>query len=985
MYLYEADRMRIRGVFIPLAFLVLSLAFTWPLAADLGGSLGGGLDPQLQSWILAWDTHALRTNPLGVWQAPIFFPYPDTLAYTDHHLLLSLLVAPIIWATGNPALAHNLLVILSYALSGYAVYLLAKEMWGEHTSTIDIPAFVAGVAFAFSSFRMAQFVHLQMLQTAWLPLALLFLMRTLRGARWRDGLLCGLFFTIQCVTALYFAYFAVMTLGLYIGLWVLWVLWQRLRYAHPLPWAVLPRLAAGALLAIAIVIPLTLPYLRVYQSIGVVRSPRELENWSAPLQSYIAIDPGNWLFGRVEALQATGGEFALFPGLVVSLLALIGVLGRGRGDKETGDKETRRQGDAPTLQRSIVPTLQRFNASMLQCFLLLLALLAFVLSLGTVLRLVRGGDVLPVPLPYSLLYERLPGFGALRVPARWGMLVSLAACLLAARGLLVLGSKARRQGDDLGEGNNQSGKSTDVALQCSPKGYPAPMLQCSNAPPLPRWVLAIQALALVLILAESVTTLPLTRAPSLASAPPIYAWLGEPGQADIHTVLELPAGRTQRGAELEKTMLRQYYGILHWKPLVAGYSGLIPFGTTDLLGRAQQLPDAKAIQFLQLAGIDTLVIHNDEYDPSTLAKLRNGLDVSPLMRKRAEVGDASIYTIAPFVGNELPRGATLLLTSDERAPGITALALAQGWAKNGVWLYGAGRIRYYGQMADPMPGQVFDYGLLADTEDPHQYGFALDRQIWHAGGLALYARDPALLVNLEPGIVPTGRFHPEYPATLDIRLNATDAQIGGQLVRWTQPITSAVVELDVASLVEQQLATPAGPLAIPLGSSSVAFAAIPGQPIQIIGQADATAIVRVRIRAGTPQQALLREPGLACAVESHFMGSRLEINVRAAGSGSLLIEARGAAASDDHPIALFSGIQPIAPDGYAAWSFSTDLLMPNEPWQQQKSEALDGRYIVYVKDPNHPGAPGMPIAQYRVRGGQVVDAQPVSLPLMALP
>jgi hypothetical protein len=107
--------------------------------------------------------------------------------------------------------------------------------------------------------------------------------------------------------------------------------------------------------------------------------------------------------------------------------------------------------------------------------------------------------------------------------------------------------------------------------------------------------------------------------------------------------------------------------------------------------------------------------------------------------------------------------------------------------------------------------------------------------------------------------------------------------------------------------------------------------------------------------------------------------------MRAAGFGSLLIEARGAAASDDHPIALFSGIQPIAPDGNAVWSSSTDLLKPNEPWQQKKSEALDGRYIVYVKDANHPDVPGMPIAQYHVRGGQVVDAQPVSLPLVALP
>jgi hypothetical protein len=202
-----------------LAYLAFAVVMTWPLALHLGDSLGGGLDPLLQSWVLAWDAHALLTHPLAIWQAPIFFPYPDTLAYTDHHLPQMLLAAPIIWATNNPALAHNLLVLLSYALSGWAVALLAQDFLNpldQPSSVVSrLSPFVAGAAFAFCSFRMAQFVHLQMLQTAWLPLALLFLRRTLRGGGWRAGLLCGLLFAIQCTTALYFSYFAAMTLGLY--------------------------------------------------------------------------------------------------------------------------------------------------------------------------------------------------------------------------------------------------------------------------------------------------------------------------------------------------------------------------------------------------------------------------------------------------------------------------------------------------------------------------------------------------------------------------------------------------------------------------------------------------------------------------------------------------------------------------------------------------------------------------------------------------
>ena len=117
----------ISGLIPPLAYLLLAIVFTWPLAARMTTALGGGLDPMLQTWVIAWNAHALTTDPLTVWHAPIFFPYPDTLAYSDHHLLLAIAALPII-ATGGPALAYNLLVLTSYGLTGWAVYVLAFEL-----------------------------------------------------------------------------------------------------------------------------------------------------------------------------------------------------------------------------------------------------------------------------------------------------------------------------------------------------------------------------------------------------------------------------------------------------------------------------------------------------------------------------------------------------------------------------------------------------------------------------------------------------------------------------------------------------------------------------------------------------------------------------------------------------------------------------------------------------------------------------------------
>ena len=177
--------------------------------------------------MLAWNARAFVTDPRTIWNAPIFFPYPETLAYSDHHLLLTVVALPLI-LLGGPVLAYNLLVLASYVLTGWAVYLLASDMLVRaHDRWIrTFSSFAAGALFAFGTYRMAHFVHLQLLQTAWLPLALLFLRRFLHDTetgkrRWQCAALFGIFTGIQCITALYYAYFTALTIGLYVVIWLL--------------------------------------------------------------------------------------------------------------------------------------------------------------------------------------------------------------------------------------------------------------------------------------------------------------------------------------------------------------------------------------------------------------------------------------------------------------------------------------------------------------------------------------------------------------------------------------------------------------------------------------------------------------------------------------------------------------------------------------------------------------------------------------------
>lgn len=60
------------------AYLVLSIALTWPVARDFGHAMPavfGALDPLLQGFLLGWDWQALATAPSRLFHLPIFHPH----------------------------------------------------------------------------------------------------------------------------------------------------------------------------------------------------------------------------------------------------------------------------------------------------------------------------------------------------------------------------------------------------------------------------------------------------------------------------------------------------------------------------------------------------------------------------------------------------------------------------------------------------------------------------------------------------------------------------------------------------------------------------------------------------------------------------------------------------------------------------------------------------------------------------------------------
>jgi hypothetical protein len=154
---------------------LLSIVMHWPLILHLGETVPRDIgDPLPQAWQAAWDGHALAHRPLDLFQANQFWPFRDTLAFSD--ALVGYAPAGLVGSGPHAAVVrYDLLFLFAYALAFVGAYLLARELgvgpWG---------AVVAGAAFAFAPFRLEQDGHLQVISSGGIPLALAL---AVRGAR----------------------------------------------------------------------------------------------------------------------------------------------------------------------------------------------------------------------------------------------------------------------------------------------------------------------------------------------------------------------------------------------------------------------------------------------------------------------------------------------------------------------------------------------------------------------------------------------------------------------------------------------------------------------------------------------------------------------------------------------------------------------------------------------------------------------------------
>lgn len=365
---------RLRSLTVALLFVAVTIVMTWPQAQYMASRVYDTDDPLLSIWRVSWIAHILPLDPSALFNGNIFYPEPRTLAYSDAVLLQGFAGAPLIWAGVSRITTYNVLLLLSMALSGWAMWRYAMHLTGDMCGSL-----LAGIVFTFVPYRFDHYQHLELQATIFMPLALLYFDRAMTSGSRRDAWLTMAMFVAQLYSCIYYAVFLATAMALMAGV----LLWQS---SPPSRRAFLGAIVPATLVALLIAAPYGVTYASNRETLG-ERLDRDVLLYSASLTNYLATPEFNRLYGA-WARPFGQPERLLFPGLLAMVVAIRGL---GRIDRA-------------------------------RLSILLIGITGFIISLG-----------LNTPL-YEVLRAVAFPYRGLRAPARASILVFLAIAALVAFG-----------------------------------------------------------------------------------------------------------------------------------------------------------------------------------------------------------------------------------------------------------------------------------------------------------------------------------------------------------------------------------------------------------------------------------------------------------------------------------------------------------------------------------------------------------------------
>lgn len=371
-------------------FFICAVIITYPLIWHLGNFSTGRQDELLIAWIHASMRHNLLTNPLHLFEGSIFYPYHNSLAFSDIFLTTTLLTWPFVLLSGQPIMVNNIVILSSLSLLGYASFLLT-----EYITKSKLLGLLSGVLLIFSPALLDKEIHIQILASYFVLFSFYFLFKYIDSQKRSYLLLSLLCFILQTYNSFMPGYF--IAIGYAMTFLTLFFINRKLFFQSVTAKTLL--LIFGTVL---LLLPVILPYMHVSKEFGYVRDIRDTIHFALQPEdlyfpsSATRLEP---LLRSISISSSVGENKVGYLGGVFSILTLV----------------------------SFVVFIRQKKKSYYLTSLFLTGIVGLVLSFGPFLHLGRQTihHPFPIPLPYLFFYYVVPGFKAFRASARFEILFLL--------------------------------------------------------------------------------------------------------------------------------------------------------------------------------------------------------------------------------------------------------------------------------------------------------------------------------------------------------------------------------------------------------------------------------------------------------------------------------------------------------------------------------------------------------------------------------
>ena len=348
---------------ILIIFILLTIFVFWPILIKLDSVTTSPTDGPLIGWLIDHTANSIR-GATQLFQPPFFYPFTQTLTYSDPFVSSGIVAVAIQWLWPNISILAQLNLQLILGTVGYllTMYWLMKVLGGR-----DAAAILLAITGAFLPLRFIYVVHLHTYILLGIPFGLACLILYTRVKQWKYLFGFSLGYLFQMMNAPMTAYYFITVIGVYV--FSQKNLWRQLLTDRKL-------IFSSVILAIGSVL-FYLPYWQQAEYFNSVRTIRDAAHFSFSTNRLFSWDIVGMLLINSIFFATSRKSKSLFQ----QCLPWVGI-----------------------------------------------TLIGICLMLGPVLKLdsqtikIFG---LPIPLPYAVVYYLVPGINAFRSVTRWSVVASL--------------------------------------------------------------------------------------------------------------------------------------------------------------------------------------------------------------------------------------------------------------------------------------------------------------------------------------------------------------------------------------------------------------------------------------------------------------------------------------------------------------------------------------------------------------------------------